>query len=103
MTITAEQADQARTILLDCLKIHHEDTIPFQEVWAKPTMDFDDVTFLNVWVIYGGEPANLDIGRLNSFNAFALQALKNAGIDAIPSISYIPEQEAERLGTPWIR
>ena len=56
MTITAEQTDQARDIILDCLNVHHQNRIPFREVWAKPTLDFDNVPFLNVWVIYDGEP-----------------------------------------------
>ena len=32
MTITAEQTDRARAIILDCLNIHHENQVPFREV-----------------------------------------------------------------------
>ena len=101
MTITAEQADQAKRIILDCLNIHHQNRVPFSQVWTKPTHDFDDVPFLDVWVIYAGEPRHLDTALLNSFDTYLMEALSNVGIRAIPSISYVPQSEADQLGTPW--
>ena len=102
MTITAEQADQAQGIILECLNTHHQHRVPFRQVWTKGTQDFDDVSFLYVWVIYEGEPRSLDIGLLNSFDTYLIGALRNAGIYAIPSISYVPQSEADQLGAPWI-
>ena len=101
MTVTAEQADQAKGIILDCLNVHHQHRVPFRQVWTKPTHDFDDVPFLDVWVIYDGEPQSLDTSLLNSFDAYLIETLRNAGIHAIPSISYVPREEADQLGTPW--
>ena len=101
-TITAEQADRAKGIILDSLNIHHRHRVPFLNVWTKPARDFDDVPFLDVWVIYDGEPRILDTTLLNSFDTYLIKALRNAGIHAIPSISYIPRSEADQLGTPWI-
>ena len=101
MTITTEQADQAKSIILDCLHVHHQHRISFRQVWTKPTHDFDDVPFLEVWVIYDGEPSNLDTALLNSFDTYLMKALSNAGIHAIPSISYVPQSEADQLGAPW--
>ena len=101
MTITAEQADQAKGIILDCLNIHHQNRVPFSQVWTKPTHDFDDVPFLDVWVIYAGEPQHLDTALLNSFDTYLMEALSNVGIRAIPSISYVPQSEADQLGAPW--
>ena len=72
MTVTAEQADQARGIILDCLNVHHHHRVPFRQVWTKPTHDFDDVPFLDVWVIHVGEPRNLDTGLLNSFDTYLM-------------------------------
>lgn len=101
MTITAKQADQAKGIILDCLNVHHQHRVPFRQVWTKPAQDFDDVPFLDVWVIYGGEPRNLDTTLLNSFDTYLMEALRSAGIHAIPSISYVPQGEADQLGAPW--
>ena len=101
MTITAQQADQAKDIILKCLNAHHQNPAPFQQVWTKPTHDLDGVPFLDVWVIYTGDPSNLDASLLNSFDTYLMQALKEAGIHAIPSISYVPQSEAEQIGTPW--
>ena len=101
MTITAEQADQAQGIILECLNIHHQHRVPFRQVWTRAGQDFDDVPFLDVWVIYDGEPRSLDISLLNSFDVYLMGALRKAGIYAIPSISYIPESEADQLGAPW--
>lgn len=100
MTITAEQADQAQGIILECLNIHHQHRVPFRKVWTKPGQDFDDIPFLDVWVIYGGEPRSLDIGLLNSFDIYLMGVLREAGIHAIPSISYVPESEVDQLGAP---
>ena len=100
-TITAEQAHQAQHIILDCLNEHHQRRVPFQQVWTKPTHDFDDVAFLDVWVIYDGDPRSLDTALLNSFDTYLIETLRNAGIHAIPSISYVPQSEADQLGAPW--
>ena len=102
MTITEEQANQAQGIILDCLNIHHQHLVPFRKVWIKATQDFDDVPFLDIWVIYDGKPSSLDTGLLNSFDTYLIEKLRNAGIHAIPSISYVPQSEADQLGTPWI-
>ena len=102
MTITAEQADQAKGIILETLDDHHQGRLPYREVWTKPTEDFDGVAFLDVWVIYDGLPDILDIDRLNSYGSYLYQMMLDAGIRAIPSISYIPQSDAEQLGTPWI-
>ena len=101
MTITAEQADRAQGIILECLNIHHQRRVPFRQVWVKPGQDFDDVPFLDIWVIYDGEPRSLDISLLNSFDTYLMGVLRDAGIHAIPSISYIPESEADQLGASW--
>ena len=102
MTITAEQADQAKGIILETLDDHHQGRLPYREVWTKPTEDFDGVAFLKVWVIYDGLPDILDIDRLNSYLSYLYQMMLDADIRAIPSISYIPQSDIEQLGTPWI-
>lgn len=102
MTITAEQADRAKDIILASLNIHHQHRVPFLGVWTKPTQDFDDVPSLDVWVIYDGEPRSLDTALLNSFDTYLIKALRNAGIHAIPPISNVPRSEADQLGIPWI-
>lgn len=101
MTITTEQAEQARGIILDCLNVHHENRVPFREVWTKPYYDFDGVPFVMAWVIYDGKPQILDISLLNSFDDYVTKELNEAGIHALTSISYVPQSEADQLGTPW--
>lgn len=59
MIITAEQAERAKGIILESLNIHHQHRGPFLHVWTKPARDFDDVPFLDVWVIYDGEPRSI--------------------------------------------
>ena len=46
MTITAEQADQAKGIILDSLNVHHQGRLPYRQVWTKADEDFDGVPFL---------------------------------------------------------
>lgn len=102
MAITAEQAEQAKSIILATLDDHHQGNLPYLEVWTKPTEDFDGVPFLKVWVIYDGLPNILDIGRLNSYDPYLMKILREVGIYAITSISYIPQSDIDELGTPWI-
>ena len=101
MTMTEEQTRQLQDVILVCLKQYHQDNIPFQQVWARETQDQDDMPFLNVWAIYDGEPQDLDISRLNSFDTYLTDELQSIGIHTTPSISYIPQREADLLGTPW--
>lgn len=102
MTITAEQAEQAKGIILATLDDHHQGNLPYREVWTKPTEDFDGVPYLDVWIIYDGLPDSLDIARLNSYGSYLYRTMLDAGIRALPSISYIPQCDAEEFGMPWI-
>ena len=100
--ITAEQADQAKDIILQTLDTHHKGRLPYREVWTKPTEDFDGVPFLKVWVIYDGKPDILDAGMLNSYDSFLYQTLIDAGIRALPSISYLPQSDVDEVGKEWL-
>ncbi len=101
-TITAEQAEQAKGIILETLDGHHQGRLPYRQVWTKATEDFDGVPFLKVWVIYDGVPGDLNIARLNSYGSYLYRTLLDAGIRALPSISYIPESDVAELGQEWI-
>ena len=98
MTITTEQAAQAKDIILETLDIHHRGNLPYRQVWTKPAEDFDGVPFLDVWVSYDGDPSTLDIRKLNSYDFYLWTKLREAGIYAHPSISYIPASDLEELG-----
>ena len=100
--ITAEQAEQAKGIVLETLDVHHQGSLPFRQVWTKPSEDFDGAPFLKVWVVYDGEPNDLDIPMLNSYGPYLMEILRDAGIYAIPSVSYIPQSDIDELGTSWI-
>ena len=108
MIITAEQITQAKGIIRETLDIHHRGNLPYRQVWLKPEEDFDGVPFLNIWVSYDGDPSTLDIRMLNSYDFYLLEKLREAGIYALPSMSYIPESDLEELGgeawleNPWL-
>ena len=68
---------------------HDQHREPFQQVWTEPAHDFDDVPVLDVGVIYDGEPRSLDTALHNTFHTYLMEELRNAGVYAIPSISYI--------------
>ncbi len=99
MTITAEQADQVKDIILDTLDTHHKGNLPYKEVWTKAAEeDFEGLAFVDVWIIYEGEPSNLDVGMLNSYGSFLYQTLIDAGIRALPSISYLTQSDVDEVG-----
>ena len=98
MTISEDQTRLAEAMISDNLQIHHRNKVAFQSVKAKPELDLDDEEYLNVWVIYDGEPSSLDPRLLNSFYRAIAEPLRNLGIDAKPSISYVHQSEAHELG-----
>ena len=103
MPITAEQADQAKDIILKTLDAHHKGQLPYRDVWTKPAVeDFEGLAFLDVWIIYDGKPGSLDPGMLNSYDSFLYQTLIDAGIRALPSVSYIPESDIAKMDEPWL-
>ncbi len=102
MPITPEQADQAKDIILQTLDTHHQGRLPYREVWTKAAANSDGVPFLKVWVIYDGKPDVLDIGMLNSYDPYLMKVLREVGIYAITSISYIPQSDADELGQEWL-
>ena len=103
MPITSEQADQVKDIILKTLDTHHKGNLPYREVWTKaPAEDFDGVDFLDVWVIYDGKPHIVDAGLGNSYSSFLYQTMLDVGIRAQPSVSYIPQSDADELGKEWL-
>ena len=98
MVITAEQVVQAREIILETLDSHHHGNLPYRQLWLKPDEDFDGVPFLKVRVTYDGDPSSLDIRMLNSYDFYLMTKLREAGIYAHPSMSYIPASDLEELG-----
>lgn len=101
MTITAKQADQAKGIVRETLDAHNRQSVRFTDVLTKPDEDFDGVPFLDVFLVYDGEPSDLDIGVLNSYDSHLLTALRDAGIHAIPCVEYISQSDIDQLGAPW--
>ena len=97
MTISEEQTRQAESMISDNLQLHHKHKVAFQSVKAKPALDQDDEEYLGVWVIYDGEPNSLDPRLLNSFHRVIMEPLRNLGIHARPSISYVHQSEAHEL------
>ena len=48
-------------------------------------------------------PDILDAGmNVNSYDSYLYQTLLDAGIRALPSISYIPQSDADELGKEWL-
>ena len=103
MTVSEKQTEKAQALILDRLNQHLNFQVPFQQVWAKHILDMDNVPFLEIWAIYEGEPQALETPLLNSFGPYIMEELRHIGIEAIPSISYIPADEADQLGEPWTR
>ena len=99
--ITAQQADQAKGIVRETLGIHNRQRVRFLDVLTKADEDFDGVPFLDVVLVYDGEPGDLDIGILNSYDNHLLTALKDAGINAIPCVDYVSQSDIDQLGAPW--
>ena len=97
MTISEDQIRQAEAHIKDHLQIHHKHKVAFRSVKAKPALDLDDEEYLNVWAIYDGEPNSLDPRLLNSFHRVIVELLRNLGIHARPSISYVHQSEAHEV------
>ncbi len=99
MPITAEQAEQVKDIILNTLDTYHQGNLPYKEVWTKaPEEDFEGLAFVDVWIIYEGDRSVLDIGMLNSYGSYLYQTLIDAGIRALPSISYITQSDVDEWG-----
>lgn len=97
MTIPEDQTRQAEAMISDYLQIHHRNKVASQTINAKPALDLDNEEYLNVWVIYDGEPNSLDPRLLNSLHRVVMEPLRNLGIHARSSISYIHQSEAHKL------
>ena len=100
--ITAEQAEQAKGIVLETLDVHHQGSLPFRQVWTKPSEDFDGAPFLKVWVVYDGEPSDLDIPMLNSYDLYLLEDSARCRHQRYPvRFLYFAQIDREKLGTSW--
>ena len=99
MTITAEQADQVKDIILNTLDTFHQGKLPYRDVWTQAAKeDFEGMAFVDIWIIYECEYSDLDIGMINSYGSFLYQTMLDAGIRAMPSISYITPSDVDEWG-----
>ncbi len=96
--ITPEQADQAKEIILETLDTHHKGNLPYRDIWTKPVEDFEGLAYVYVWIIYDGKPDILDTRMNLSYGSYLYQTLIDAGIRALPSISYLPQSDVDEVG-----
>ena len=99
--ISTEQANKAKEIVLDTLDEHNPQNVRFSQVWTNPSEDFDGVPFVDVVLVYDGEPSDIDARIANSYDGYLFEVLRKAGIHAIPCVDYITQSDIDQNGAPW--
>ncbi len=97
MVTLQEAHEKAKTIIRDGLDAQFQGKVRFQEVRITPRLGAEDEEYLDIQVIYAGNPADLHPRLLNSLYGTIEDDLRAIGIKKIPSISYREETEDREL------
>ena len=101
MTLTAEQADQARGIILDCLNVHDQNRVPFKQVWTKPTRTSKaTLSSLSGQYTAAIPAASTSVCSIPSTPTSLSICSRPASAPCRP-VSYVHESETDQLSTQW--
>ncbi len=93
MATSQETHERAKGIIQKGLDAHFQGRVRFHEVRITPRAGADDEEYLDIQVIYVGEPSDLDPGLLNSLYGVIEADLRAIGVEKMPSISYREKTE----------
>ena len=109
MAISLETQEQAKKIILAGLRAQSHGSVRFCDARAEVAWNAIDEEFLDVSVVYEGPREDLNFRLLISLHDAIEPELCEIGLQQIPSVSYIPRVEYDRLlsekaaARPWDR
>ncbi len=93
MVTSQEAHEKAKDIIQGALDVQFQGKVRVHEIRITPRLGDDDEVYLDVQVIYDGEPTDLNPRLLNSLYGTIEDELRAAGVEKIPSISYREKTE----------
>ena len=109
MAISLETQEKAKAIILAGLHAQSHGSVRFCDIDATVRLNAEDEEFLDMRAIYDGPYEDLNIYLLNTLHSEIRSQLIDIGISHVPSVSYIPRVEYDRLlsekaaARPWER
>ena len=97
MAIALETQEKAKQIILAGLRAQAHGSIKFCDIWAEVARNAEDEEFLDMRAIYEGPRDDLNIRCLLALHDEIRPQLHEIGILHVPSVSYIPKAEYDRL------
>ena len=109
MAIALETQEKAKQIILAGLRAQSHGSVLFCDARAEVALNAIDEEFLDIAVIYNGPRDDLNFRLLISLYDEIEPQLSEVGVLQIPSVSYIPKVEYDRMlskretARPWDR
>ena len=97
MTISLETQEKAKEIILAGLRAQSHGSVRFCDIHAEVARNAEDEEFLDMRAIYEGPREDLDFRSLIALHDEIRPHLHEIGILHVPSVSYIPKSEYDRL------
>ena len=109
MAIALETQEKAKEIILAGLRAQSHGSVRFCDIRAEVARNAEDEEFLDMRAIYEGPREDLNIRSLLALHDEIRPQLLEIDILHVPSVSYIPKAEYDRLlseraaASPWDR
>ena len=97
MAIALETQEEAKKIILAGLRAQSHGSVRFCDIHAEVARNAEDEEFLDMRAIYEGPREDLNFRSLIALHDEIRPQLCKIGIQQIPSVSYIPKAEYDRL------
>ena len=97
MAIALETQEKAKMIVLAGLRAQAHGSVRFCDIWAEVARNAEDEEFLDMRAIYEGPYEDLNMRALIALHREIRPQLREIGIHHVPSVSYIPKSEYDRL------
>ena len=97
MAIALETQEKAKEIILEGLRAQPHGSVRFCDIHATVRLNAIDEEFLDTRAIYEGPYKDLNMRKLVALHDEIRSQLIEIGILHVPSVSYLPKAEYDRL------
>ena len=95
--ISRQAADKVAAVVGEMLRERFKEQFVFGPIIVEPAIDPFDVDYLDIYIVYEGDYANLDTKWTGGLSIMLWPALDEVEVDSVPTISFVEKSEWEEV------
>ena len=95
--ISRQAADKVAAVVGEMLRERFKEQFVFGPIIVEPAIDPFDIDYLDIYIVYEGDYANLDAKWTGGLSIMLWPALDEVEVDSVPTISFVEKSEWEEV------